>query len=174
MSIRSLFAGLFGVSLACGIYSESAAAPYSEQTAFCQDYVGGKYFSQYELQKAYNQCMSNANALIESYERERRRRQAEADEWSRQLRRSLLEDEKNKKRKEAEALVRKRANEKKEAEEAIRSANERDLNSQDVPELIKAPAVEVSPAPVVSVQRENRNKLRAADVMESQRIQTSD
>ena len=53
----------------------TTAAPYSEQNAFCQDYVRNRFFSQYETQKAYNQCMANADRLIQAYEQEQVRRE---------------------------------------------------------------------------------------------------
>lgn len=110
--IQMRFVILLYVSFGVAAVMPTLAAPYSEQTAFCQDQVRGRYVSQYEMQKAYNQCMSNANARIESYEREKSRREAEYNEWSREfnqdLQRRIREDQRAKKLKEAEIEAKKR------------------------------------------------------------------
>lgn len=59
------------------------AAPFSERDAFCQDQVRNRFFSQYEMQKAYNRCMENADRLIQSYEQDKIR-QAEQDRIKRE------------------------------------------------------------------------------------------
>ena len=58
--------------------SNSQAVPQSERVAFCEDQSQSKFPSRYEMQKAYNQCMENADKLIQSYEQEKLRR-AEQD-----------------------------------------------------------------------------------------------
>lgn len=55
------------------------AVPLNEQMAFCKDQVESKYFrGSYERTKAYNECMNNADRLIQEYEKNKIR-QAELD-----------------------------------------------------------------------------------------------
>lgn len=54
------------------IGTASNATPYSEKSAFCRDYANNRssiYSStfQYDLTRIYNQCMRNAERLIEEY-----------------------------------------------------------------------------------------------------------
>lgn len=70
-----ILASLFGGS-------NALAAPSSEKDAFCRDRVAEIFTSRYEnyeKQKAYNECMRNADQLINEYERakERSRRMSE-------------------------------------------------------------------------------------------------
>lgn len=58
--------------------SNSQAAPQNERVAFCEDQSQSKFPSRYEMQKAYNKCMENADQLIQSYEQDKLRR-AEQD-----------------------------------------------------------------------------------------------
>lgn len=50
------------------------AVPQNERVAFCEDRSQSKFPSRYEMQKAFNQCMENADKLIQSYEQEKTRR----------------------------------------------------------------------------------------------------
>ena len=55
------------------------AAPLNEQMAFCKDQIESKYFQgSYERTKTYNECMNNADRLIQEYEKNKIRK-AELD-----------------------------------------------------------------------------------------------
>jgi TonB family protein len=75
------------------------AAPFSEKVAFCKDQVRDRFFSEYEMQKAYNNCMANADRLIQAYEQEKFRIkeqfQANQDRMQKEfLQRKQIEDAK--------------------------------------------------------------------------------
>jgi len=55
----------------CALLTFTIAAPLNEQMAFCKDQVESQFFHQgsYEKTKAYNACMSNADRLIQEYEK---------------------------------------------------------------------------------------------------------
>lgn len=89
----------------------SVSAPFSERRAFCLDQVRNRFSSQYEMQKAYNQCMENADERIRQHERD-------AENFNRVLRESARrywQEEAEKKKREREFEIEKQ---KKEAEEA--------------------------------------------------------
>jgi hypothetical protein len=81
----------------------SIAAPWSEQNAFCLDRVNysGSY-SNYSNQKIYNECMDNANELIEEYEKSSRDFKIEWDksriEQNRKWREERLVEQQRRKR----------------------------------------------------------------------------
>lgn len=68
---------LFTVLGLCFI-AQSHAVPQNERVAFCEDMSQSKFPSRYEMQKAYNHCMENADKLIQAYEQDKLRR-AEQD-----------------------------------------------------------------------------------------------
>ena len=71
--------------------AQSHAVPQNERVAFCEDQSQSKFPSRYEMQKAYNQCMENADKLIQAYEQDKVRR-AEQDRIKREeLARKLKE-----------------------------------------------------------------------------------
>ena len=59
------------------------AAPWSEKNAFCTQ-RRNPLLSSYESQKAYNNCMKNADQLIQEYENEQRRERANLEKIRRQ------------------------------------------------------------------------------------------
>ena len=70
---------LFLIALALfSILNYCMAAPLSEQQAFCTDRVWGLYSSAYETQKAFNQCLKNADRLIDQYEQKKKYLKAES------------------------------------------------------------------------------------------------
>jgi colicin import membrane protein len=71
-SMRSI--QLFFIFLGLSIAGQSPAAPQNERVAFCEDQSQSKFPSRYEMQKAFNQCMENADKLIQAYEQDKVRR----------------------------------------------------------------------------------------------------
>ena len=82
---------LFLIILGLCFSAQSHAVSQSERVAFCEDQSQSKFPSRYEMQKAYNQCMENADKLIQAYEQDKVRR-AEQDRIKREeLARKLKE-----------------------------------------------------------------------------------
>lgn len=71
------------IALGLAISAQVQAVPQSERVAFCEDQSQIKFPSRYEMQKAYNQCMENADKLIQTYEQDKLRR-AEQDRIKRE------------------------------------------------------------------------------------------
>jgi colicin import membrane protein len=71
------------IALGLVISAQVQAVPQSERVAFCEDQSQIKFPSRYEIQKAYNQCMENADKLIQAYEQDKLRR-AEQDRIKRE------------------------------------------------------------------------------------------
>lgn len=74
------------------------AAPYTEKLAFCSQKLEGQlqWIGQYEYTKRFNDCMRNADRLIQNYEEEKRQREIrwkkESAEWQKQEKQRKLKE----------------------------------------------------------------------------------
>lgn len=84
-------AQLVFIVLGIVITAQVQAVPQSERVAFCEDQSQTKFPLRYEMQKAYNQCMENADKLIQAYEQDKVRR-AEQDRIKRENLERKLKD----------------------------------------------------------------------------------
>lgn len=95
---------LFLIILGLCFSAQSHAVSQNERVAFCEDQSQSKFPSRYEMQKAYNQCMENADKLIEAYEQDKLRR-TEQDRMKREnLEKKLKEREALAKQKKQESI----------------------------------------------------------------------
>lgn len=102
-----LFRGLMIFSLT-GIRS-AHGYEYSVRHAFCSDYARARSYIgsntyQYDLQRAYNSCMQDANRLIRNHEASKGEARERAREASKRYQRQRAIEERNRKEEEQRIL----------------------------------------------------------------------